>query len=271
MKPFIYALVDPIESRHVRYVGMAMKAGRPHQHARCARSTRTKATYQINWIRKLQAEGREPAVLVLEELSETSSRRFVGLIERMYIDSLRRIGHKLTNTHEGGYGGDPGDVYTPELRAKIGARHKGFRHSEETKALLRAQQLQVWLNPAHRAKASEISKAQMTPERRAEQSTTLKGRPGRVISLEEKEKLRALYKGRELPAEQRAKISESLKGNTSAKGAVRSPELRARISEAQRKRMADPIQHQKAVDQAAKMRAAKVSGNAARGGTAALC
>ena len=102
--PFVYGLVDPADVSHVRYVGMATGASRPYAHAKEARSPKTRPSHKINWIRLIQSEGREPSVLVLEELPEGASRSFVGQIETMYIDSLKRIGHRLTNITSGGDG-----------------------------------------------------------------------------------------------------------------------------------------------------------------------
>lgn len=157
-KPFIYALVDPHDVGHIRYVGMAMQPRRPKEHARDARRS-AKHSHLFHWIRLLQAEGREPDYLVLEELSEDSSRHFVGLIERMYIDSLRRIGHRLTNVAEGGFGGDCGG-HSQASRALISAAMTGRVVSDETRARV------------GEASASRVK----TPEWNARIGDTLRGR-----------------------------------------------------------------------------------------------
>lgn len=128
-RPFVYGLVDPAEPRHIRYVGMAMKANRPYEHSRNARKE-TKHSHLFHWIRLLQAEGREPEVLILEELCEGASRNFVGEIERLYISSLRGIDHRLTNVSKGGWGGHawPEDGRCSEVtKAKMSAAHKGVK------------------------------------------------------------------------------------------------------------------------------------------------
>ena len=138
-RPFIYYLADPLEPKHVRYVGMAgCRADRPYYHAKLAKRSK-KNSHLFNWIRGMQAAGREPAVFVLEELPEGASHLFVGEIEKMYISSLGRIGHDLTNVVEGG-GGSIGYRFTPEAVAARAAKIRGRKHphSEETRALLSA-------------------------------------------------------------------------------------------------------------------------------------
>jgi hypothetical protein len=135
--PFVYGLYDPAEAGHIRYVGMAgTRPERPYDHAIVARRSK-KNSYLLNWIRQVQAGEREPAVLVLEQLNAGASLKFVGEIEKMYISSLRRIGHRLTNISEGG-GGRSGP-HTPETIERIrkaNANQKGVSPSAETRALL---------------------------------------------------------------------------------------------------------------------------------------
>ncbi len=138
LKPFIYGLVDPLTPGHVRYVGMAMRADRPKYHEKEARNPRAKLSYKINWIRSLQAEAREPLVLVLEELSEGAPREFVGEIEKMYISSLRRIGHRLTNITPGGDGFH--GRHTPETLTLMSIAHLGNCMSEEAREKSSAKQ-----------------------------------------------------------------------------------------------------------------------------------
>lgn len=135
-RPFVYGLVDPAEPKHVRYVGMAMQSRRPYQHAINARKS-AEHSHLFHWIRLLQSKGREPAVLILEELSRCSSRHFVGLIECMYIDSLRKIGHNLVNVAKGGFGGATrnGMSNSENQKAIVSAR-RGWHHTAEVRALL---------------------------------------------------------------------------------------------------------------------------------------
>ena len=215
MKPFIYGLVDPADPRHVRYVGMSFRAGRPLDHARNARKGSTSNPHLMNWIRKLQAEGREYAILVLKELPDGARRGFVGFVEKCYIKSLREIGHRLTNVTEGGDGG-AGNVHPPEVRALISAAAKGrvvtddvrsrtratlMGHavSDETRARQSAAKRRYFENPENRLKRSESARAATTDETRA--------------------KISASGMGRVVSPETRAKISKTLSGTRRAAGA----------------------------------------------------
>lgn len=137
--PFIYGLYDSLDAGHIRYVGMAgTRAERPYDHASLARRSK-KNSHLMNWIRKVQASGREPSVLVLEQLPEGAALKFVGEIEKMYIASLRRIGHRLTNVSEGGEG--RAGAHTPETRAKISAALTGRKGQSPSAAARAAQSL----------------------------------------------------------------------------------------------------------------------------------
>lgn len=143
--PFVYGLVDPQDAGHVRYVGMArVTASRPYDHAKNARKGSTVNPHLMNWVRKLQTEGREYKHIVLEALSPDAPRELLGFVEKCYIKSLREVGHKLTNATIGGEGGDTG--ITPEGRESLRAKARGNqaflgrRHTEETKAAQSAAQ-----------------------------------------------------------------------------------------------------------------------------------
>lgn len=186
-RPFIYGLVDPLDPMHVRYVGMAsVHPNRPFKHAQVARRANAMSSYQRSWVRNLQSHGREPAVLILEELPQHSSRQLLGLIERIYIDVLKRVGHRLTNMAEGGTGGNTGPIST-DTRRKLSAAAK--RH---------------------------IKAHPRTPEYRAAVSATKKGIPGRKWTPEERARWSAKQKGvpkrRKWTLEARARLSAKLKG-----------------------------------------------------------
>lgn len=83
-RPFVYGLIDPLEPGHVRYVGMAsVRASRPNEHAYLARKGSNGNPHLMNWIRKIQSEGREPTFLVLEQLSEGATKKFLGFVEQL--------------------------------------------------------------------------------------------------------------------------------------------------------------------------------------------
>ena len=152
---------------------MAMQPKRPHEHARNARRSK-EHSYLFHWIRLLQSAGHEPAFLTLEELPDGTARHFVGLVERMYINSLRRIGHRLTNISEGGFGGNAGPV-SDETRKKLSDTMRGRVKSVEHRAAL---------------------------------SLAKKGRPGLPQSQETKEKRRIAVTGRKYPDRKKPEYSE---------------------------------------------------------------
>ncbi len=143
---------------------MATREARPYEHAKKARKS-IKHSHLFHWIRSLQSEGREPAVLILEELQEDTSRKFLGLVERMYIDSLRRIGHRLTNVAEGGLGGIA-TYHTPEFRASQRVRMLGRIVSVEERLATGAR------NKGNPSKLGQKD----SPETRARKSAALKGK-----------------------------------------------------------------------------------------------
>lgn len=97
-RPFVYGLCDPLEPGHIRYVGMAsMNESRPYVHAKLALRQTEKHSHLFHWIRKLKSEGRDYIIVKLEELQPGCRSEFVGYVESCYIDSLREIGHELTN------------------------------------------------------------------------------------------------------------------------------------------------------------------------------
>lgn len=216
--PFVYGLVDPQDVGHVRYVGMAMRAQRPFDHAKNARRT-VKHSYLLHWIRSIQAEGREPAHLILEQLAPGTPAKFVGLVERMYISSLRQIGHRLTNVTEGGWGGNDsprsietrakisaastGRSHSAGARAKISAALKGHIHSVETIAKLSVARKRYWASAENHVKMSATHK-NPSVETREKISAAQRGRPR---SAETRAKISATTKGKVFSAETRAKIS----------------------------------------------------------------
>lgn len=108
----IYALMDPRTSC-LRYVGKAVDVERRlkvHLHEKAK-------TLKNNWLKSLKAKGLKPALEVLEEVDGDGSDA-----ERFWIASLRAAGARLLNATDGGDG------------------FRG-RHSEETKARMRAAHL----------------------------------------------------------------------------------------------------------------------------------
>jgi hypothetical protein len=153
--PFVYGLVDPAEPGHVRYVGLAgSAAGRPYDHVKRMDKPKFRHLYVSNWIRSMAAEGRDPSVLLLEELSEGTSRKLLCFVEMSYISSLAKIGHRLTNLTTGGDGCGTGPK-TPEHRARIGKANTGRPVSAASRAK-QSRSIGAWYaHPENRKRVSD--------------------------------------------------------------------------------------------------------------------
>lgn len=173
MSRFIYGLVDPLEPKHVRYVGMATRDERPFDHANEARKT-TKSSYKLNWIRKVQAEGREPEFITLEQLSDSCLPAFLGFVESCYIASLRAIGHRLTNKTDGGEG-TLGLRWSDEAKAGMSVVATQRSADPEWRAGVSARAKKRYEDPEFCQEFSEAMSASYTPELRQRRSDDAKG------------------------------------------------------------------------------------------------
>ena len=235
-RPFVYGLVDPAEPGHVRYVGMAsVRASRPQEHSKNAHGKRAgRIPHLALWIRKLHSKGREYGVLILEELREDTSRKFLGFVEKCYIKSLRAIGHDLINIAEGGDGGKMGEM-SPEGRARNAAamigntRTLGYKHSDESNT-----------------KRSESSRRYFAehPEAGARSGATRLGiKQSPETCLKKSLVAKGHHRGAGIP-----KHSQEFKDNLSARnlgnmfgaGTVHSEESKIQVGDALRRYNADP-------------------------------
>lgn len=245
-QPFVYGLFDPADVGHIRYVGMAPTTSkRPYQHASRARKDLTDDSHLLRWIRKIQTEGREPSVMILEQLFESTGRKFLGFVESCYVKSLRSIGHQLTNENDGGWGGSNGP-HSEEVRAKMragwtvdgrarvgaaakarntGAKYpyvgritKGRQLSEKNRFSIGISRKRAWDNA--------------TPEERATHAANISagktGQPGHPQTNETREKISATLTGRVMSPEWCAKNAAAQTGKK------QSDETRAKRSRALR-------------------------------------
>ena len=102
--PFIYALVDPVEPQHIRYIGISTKSHlRPFTHEGEARRASPGSKFDTcahRWINKIKEEGRMFIVLTLIEFPDTTSRKEMFRAEKNAIRCAARAGHKILNYHE---------------------------------------------------------------------------------------------------------------------------------------------------------------------------
>lgn len=222
---------------------------RPYNHAKRAKTEIHNHCRLMNWVRKLQSEGREYTVVVLDERQETTTRAFLGEIEKMYIKSLREIGHDLTNDNDGGWGGSNGPHslesiakmkagWTPEARARVGAAAK-LRGLGKTRSI-EARQRQsesikgVPKSESHKSALSAIRKAAWeagvydTPEYRQRMSD--------IGKTYDQTANREWHTGRKATAAARQKMSEARIGNTNNLGNKASEETRFKQSAAHKAR-----------------------------------
>lgn len=189
----IYGLVDP-RTEQVRYIGKSCSGlTRPRNHA-LPSVLRQHDTHERNWVRSLRKAGLSFKITVLEEVS---TGEHLGEIERFWIAQGRGLGWRLTNLTKGGDG------------------TLGYRHTEATKARLRAQS------------------------------------DGRVASAETRAKISAASAGRRISADARERIAASKRGKPRSEGTrlkLREANLGKTYPEAYRLKMAiacgsEPFEH----------------------------
>ena len=188
----LYEIVNCLDGK--RYIGIARDPDarrRSHEHqARVGRGFKLHAA--------MRKHGPENFEMVMRaQLPTDAEAKIAGRIAI----ALELPEYNLTA------GGD-GVVATPDARAKLAAKAKGRKHSEETRAKIRvARALQTNVrcgpfNDAHRAKLSAARKTQVqSAETRAKRSASLKQAYASG--------LRASRKGAAVSVETRAKLSEA--------------------------------------------------------------
>jgi hypothetical protein len=181
--PFIYALVDPREPEHVRYVGMSATNGdgrpRYEYHRRYAsRGSRCKS-HLACWVRKLHREGVDYSVVLLDQMCEGTPRGVVGAREKLHIQFAKANGHRLVNATPGGDGGPTGSGVKRSLaaRANMSASQKLVSIAIGRSEAQRARSLSMWASrtPEQRAQvaarisaaASARKRGPLTPEHKA--------------------------------------------------------------------------------------------------------
>ena len=135
-----------------------MNPRRPHQHAVSARRQKSADTHVFRWIRHIQSQGREPAIILLQEFSIGTSLDEVCDTEIFHIKCAKEHGHQLTNGNAGGKGSFNPSQLTRDRRS---AKLKGCKRSAETRAKMSAaRKLRPPENAELRAAKSERAKRQ---------------------------------------------------------------------------------------------------------------
>lgn len=180
----IYALIDPRESSHVRYIGWTSKSLekrlKGHLNDRWDMKSRS---YKRNWIDSLRRDGILPEIVLVEKVSVSEW----AMRERYWIAELRKRGDRLTNTTAGG----DGNFGVPkELFLQWAAKRKGRKHTSEAILKMRLAKIGKPRSALASLKCSLTSRGKcyspMTPEIRAKISMTLKGRKNGLMTLEQR-------------------------------------------------------------------------------------
>jgi GIY-YIG catalytic domain/NUMOD3 motif len=140
----IYGLYDP-QSGELRYVGQTVQSlnKRLTQHVCKARSD---SDHRACWIRSVGY----PEIRAIQELPIAD----LNAAEQYWIAFTQETGCRLVNATAGGEGGVG---FPADVRAKIGASHRGMKHTEEARRKMSASK-RAW-SPEVRARVSENLRA----------------------------------------------------------------------------------------------------------------
>lgn len=226
----VYLLLDPRKTgiQAIRYVGWTVHPKRrTNFHVSVSRGVKVKGrTRCYSWLKGLGKAGRQPVMLVIE--SGTGDEWYEA--ERGWITYYRMIGAPLTNHSDGGDGA-PGAVPSAEKRAKIGAAHRGkkhspearermkaaqakaaekrrgFKHTEEAKSRIRAGHLGKRKRPRTEAERARLSEFQRGNKKNPEAvEKTARAHRGKIVSEHTRMLLGASRRGKKLSDEHKAKL-----------------------------------------------------------------
>jgi hypothetical protein len=165
MAIYIYGLLCPLANT-VRYVGKSSNPEKRLNGHLCGARRRHYDHHTARWLRKLQADGLRPSVVILHEVA--SDERWQD-VERQFISSAAERGWLLTNSTAGGEGLDYLDPEDDRrYREKLSRSQKAVWSTPERRAEARARSLAVAADPELLARRNEaIRKAFSDPGVRA--------------------------------------------------------------------------------------------------------
>jgi len=259
MTVYIYGLYDP-RNGLLRYIGKAIN---PKQRLdlHVSESRHGRNTHKNQWVRKLISIGVIPEMRVLETIENSDDKDWQDR-ERWWIKAARNSGDPITNLDDGGrFGTQKSQETKDKIRAKAVGRKMSADAVDKMKAT-KAERLTPEVR--NRMRLSQLGKRR-TPEQKAAHSIALTGRtvseetrrkigesnkialkayyaslppklpkPPKekyIVSDKTKAKQRAAKLGRKMSPEAYAKC---LALAESKKGVSRSPEVRAKMSQAKR-------------------------------------
>lgn len=205
---FIYGLQDP-RTTELKYVGVTSNLGkRLREHRHTNRITRV-----TSWIKSLKKQHLDPQMFVIETVPDEEWAE----VERFWIGYFRMIGAKLLNLTDGGEQSTRGFKLSAEHRAKLSAAKKGRKFPNMSAGQKKRFETD---EPWNKGKP-------MSDETKAKVSASKKGQP-------------AWNKGIPLSPETKEKIGKAV-----SKQHHSSPEVRAKISESQKRRFAQQRENNK--------------------------
>lgn len=157
---FIYTLSDP-DTLEIRYVGKANNIkyrlwSHIHEAKKDSRNQR-----KCNWIKKLLAQNKMPIIEIVEEVSIESWKSS----EIYWIAQFKAWGFRLINMTSGGEAGIISENCKNALKNSKRGHEKGmFKHSEETKSLIKEKRAKQVVTEEHRKRISESMKGKKKSE-----------------------------------------------------------------------------------------------------------
>lgn len=151
---FIYTLSDP-DTLEVRYIGKANNLKyRLWAHIQEAKND-SRNQRKCNWIKKLLLQNKKPIIEILEEVPLESWKKS----EIYWIAQFKTWGFRLINMTSGGESGIISENCKKALQNSKRGHIKGmFKHSEETKALIKEKRANQVVTEDHKRKISESLK-----------------------------------------------------------------------------------------------------------------
>lgn len=159
-KYLIYGLLEP-NGNKLRYIGLSSNGlSRARSHLTKTTLARNNNPHKCNWIRKLQRNGLNPRIIVLEEFV---NREELNEAEKFYIFYYRLLGHNLLNVFEGG---------------------EGAPHTEESKGKIQAATKRQWSDPQSLAKMKEANARPDSRKKKSESAIKRNAHLGLVLCFE---------------------------------------------------------------------------------------
>ena len=159
---FIYSLCDP-NTKEIRYIGKANNIQyRLWSHIHEAKND-LRNMHKCNWIKSLLKEGKKPIIEIIEEVSVDYWKDS----EIYWISQLKAWGFNLINKTSGGECGIISEncrIALANTKKRRGHKKGEFKHSEETKAKIKAKRALQIITDEHKKNISKAGVGKVIPE-----------------------------------------------------------------------------------------------------------